>query len=108
MDVVTIVSTTALTALVGGVVGAATGGFIGGLSRTGHKHIEHEKAMHEGMSALLWREMKSIHANATKRGGMTWEERKQLEYVYSAYSGLGYNDTGKRLYEESMDMDILE
>lgn len=108
MDAIAVASTAALTALVGGVVGALTGGFIGGLSRTGRRHVEHEKAMHEGMSALLWREMKSIHANATKRGGMTWEERRQLEYVYSAYRGLGYNDTGKRLYEESMDMDILE
>ena len=64
--------------------------------------------MREGMGSLLWRELKNIHTDAERNGGMTLEERRQLEYVYSAYSGLDYNGTGKRLYEDSMKTDILD
>lgn len=99
---------TAGTALVSAVVGAVVATVISAMKAKAADHTDQSKAMREGMSALLWRELKNIHNAAIKHNGMTLEERRQLEYVYSAYSGLGYNGTGKRLFEESMKMPIID
>lgn len=107
MDVASVAATATITAICGGIVGAIVSAFVAGIKSAGRGAAKHEKAMADGMSALLWRELKNIHESAVHHGGMTLEERKQLEYVYAAYSGLGYNGTGKRLYEDSMDMPIL-
>lgn len=107
MDVVSIAATATITAICGGIVGAIVSALVAGIKSAGKGAAKRDKAMADGMSALLWRELKNIHEAAVHHGGMTLEERRQLEYVYAAYSGLGYNGTGKRLFEESMDMTIL-
>lgn len=107
MDVASIAATATITAICGGIVGAIVSALVAGIKTAGKGAAKREKAMADGMSALLWRELKNIHEAAVHHGGMTLEERRQLEYVYAAYSGLGYNGTGKRLFEESMDMPIL-
>lgn len=107
MDVASVAATATITAICGGIVGAIVSSLVAGIKSAGRGAAKRDKAMDDGMSALLWRELKNIHEAAVHHGGMTLEERKQLEYVYAAYSGLGYNDTGKRLYEDSMDMPIL-
>lgn len=108
MAYTTIVLTAAITSLTSGIVGAIVASVISVAKAKANDHGDHQQAMSEGMSALLWRELKNIHVAAVNNGGMTLEERRQLEYVYSAYSGLGYNGTGKRLYEESMETPIID
>lgn len=94
----------ALNSLINIFIGAAVASFV-----TAAKFFRgNNKAIHEGMSALLWREIKNIHKDAVKHNGMTLEERRQLEYVYSAYSGLGYNGTGERMVKESMSLPIID
>lgn len=107
MDVASIATTATITAICGGIVGAIVSALVAGIKTAGKGAAKRDKAMADGMSALLWRELKNIHESAVHHGGMTLEERRQLEYVYAAYSGLGYNGTGKRLFEESMEMPIL-
>lgn len=107
MDIASVAATATVTAICGGIVGAIVSALVAGIKSAGKGAAKRDKAMADGMSALLWRELKNIHEEAVHHGGMTLEERRQLEYVYAAYSGLGYNGTGKRLFEESMDMPIL-
>lgn len=107
MDVASVAATATITAICGGIVGAIVSALVAGIKSAGRGAVKTDKAMKDGMSALLWRELKNIHETAVHHGGMTLEERRQLEYVYAAYSGLGYNGTGKRLFDESMEMPIL-
>lgn len=107
MDVASVAATATITAICGGIVGAIVSAFVAGIKSAGRGAAKRDKAMADGMSALLWRELKNIHESAVHNSGMTLEERRQLEYVYAAYSGLGYNGTGKRLFDESMEMPIL-
>lgn len=107
MDVASVAATATITAICCGIVGAIVSALVAGIKSAGKGAAKRDKAIADGMSALLWRELKNIHEAAVHHGGMTLEERRQLEYVYAAYSGLGYNGTGKRLFEESMDMSIL-
>lgn len=107
MDVASVAATATVTAICGGIVGAIVSALVAGIKSAGRGAAKRDKAMVGGIAALLWRELKNIHEAAVHHGGMTLEERKQLEYVYAAYSGLGYNDTGRRLYEDSMEMPIL-
>ena len=107
MDVASVAASATITAICGGIVGAIVSALVAGIKTAGKGAAKRDKAIADGMSALLWRELKNIHEAAVHHGGMTLEERRQLEYVYAAYSGLGYNGTGKRLYEDSMGMPIL-
>lgn len=64
--------------------------------------------MQDGMRALLWRELKNIHAEAVAQEGLDVEDRRHLENVYSAYHAIGGNGTGTRLYEESMRLPLID
>ncbi len=87
MDIVAI----AVTALISTVVGAAVGAAVSSIKRAGQRHVDkteaekaEELAMKLGIRALLWRELKTIHADAVGNGGMDIEMRRHLEGVYSA------------------------
>lgn len=99
-----VVATTALTAAVSAIVGAAVGALVSAIVNK----LKSTKAFEAGMRALLWRELKNIHEEAMKNGGMTIEDRRHLENVYSAYHAIGGNGTGTRLYEEAMNTPVLD
>ncbi len=105
----------ALTALVSGLVGAVVSGLVAALKSQGKKAVEqnHEEkaaieAMRAGLRALLWRELKNIHDEAMRNGGLTVEQRRHLESVYAAYHGLGGNGTGTRLYTDAMEQPVTD
>lgn len=107
MDVTTIAATAAITALVSGVVGAIVATLVS-MAKDSHKQAtDVDKAMMDGMRVLLWRELKTFHSDAVANGGLTTEERKSLDDVYSAYHAMGGNGTGTRLYEEAMETRVL-
>jgi len=112
---VELVETVAITALVSGLVGAVVSSLVAALKSQGKRAIEHnadEKAsldaMRAGLRALLWCELERIHSVAMSKGGLTVDQRRHLENVYSAYHGLGGNGTGTRLFQDSMEMQVID
>lgn len=108
MDVMTVAATAAITALISGIVGALVATGVSAIKDKARNDSESDKAMRDGMRALLWRELKNIHSEATAGGGMDTEERKHLESVYLAYHGIGGNGTGTRLYDDAMSLPVLD
>ena len=99
---------TALTGCVSAVVGAVVGAVVAAVKAAGRNAMTEDRAMQDGMRALLWRELKNIHAVAMANGGMTIADRRHLENVYGAYHGIGGNGTGTRLYQDAMSAEIIE
>lgn len=104
-----------VTAFVSSVVGAVVGAVVSGIKKAGQTHNEktemekaEEEAMRLGIRALLWREIKTIHSEAVTNGGLDIEARRHLEGVYVAYHGLGGNGTGTRLFNEAMNLQIID
>lgn len=108
MDITQIVITTATTALVSGIVGALVATGVSAVKDKARHDSETDKAVINGMRALLWRELKNIHSEAIANGGMDTAERKHLESVYSAYHGIDGNGTGTRLYEDAMNQPLID
>ena len=105
------IASTLLTAAISAVVSS----LVAVLKAGGKKAIERteaekasDEAMRAGMRALLWRELQVIHAHAMDQGGLTVAERRHLESVYSAYHALGGNGTGTRLFEDAMNMPVID
>lgn len=105
------IASTLLTAAISAVVSS----LVAILKAGGKKAIERteaekasDEAMRAGMRALLWRELQVIHAHAMDQGGLTVAERRHLESVYSAYHALGGNGTGTRLFEDAMNMPVID
>ena len=110
-----LIYTVALTALVSGLVGSVVSGAVAAVESRGRRAAERsdderaaDEAMKAGVRALLWRELKNIHEQASRAGGMTVADRRHLEGVYSAYHGLGGNGTGTRLYQDSMEQPVID
>lgn len=91
---------TALTVIVSSVMGAIVSAIM--------SWLKSQKAMDDGLRALLWRELKDVHSQAMSSGGLNIDDRKHLESVYEAYHSRGGNGTGTRLYEESMAQPVLD
>lgn len=108
MDYLGIVYSSALTALVGGVVGAVVATAVSYVKEKKKGADSMSEAMRQAMLALLWRELKNLHAEAMEKGGMTIEERRHMESVYEPYHAMNGNGTGTRLYEEAMLSPVIE
>ena len=105
----------ALAAFVSGIVGAFVSSVVASIKSQGHKaqqRATEERAelesMKAGIRALLWCELERIHSVAMSKGGLTVDQRRHLESVYSAYHGLGGNGTGTRLFQDSMEMQVID
>lgn len=105
----------AITALVTSSMGALVGAIVAMVSNRKSKHDEkseqdkrHDELIEEGMRVLMWRELKEIHSQASDNGGMSISDRKHLEGVYGVYHGLGGNGTGTRLFEEAMELPVID
>ena len=103
-----LVITTAVTACVSSVVGALVGAVVSGIGRKAKESEDESRGMRAGMRALLWRELRNIHAEAAESCGMGVDDRRHLENVYNAYHDIGGNGTGTRLYEESMHLPVID
>lgn len=103
-----IAATAAVTSAVSGVVGAIVAAVVASVRTKSRKAIDQDKAMRDGMRALLWRELKNIHAEAMANGGMTVANRRHLENVYGAYHGIGGNGTGTRMFDDSMQTPVID
>lgn len=70
---------------------------------------QHDKAMEQGMRALLRQQLIDYHDQYVVRGRPcpVWI-KEQATSVYTAYHGLGGNGTGTHLYEEIMDAHVKE
>lgn len=125
MDVINIVATTVVTALTSGVVGAVVASAISAAKDKARDHTAFNADLAEFVSAKdeiiekldantkasgcsMWREIKEIHHKAMTNGGLDVEERRQLECCFEAYESLGFNGTGKRLYQDAMNMPIID
>jgi len=64
-------------------------------------------ALAQGMRALLWREICTIHRECVANKGITLEEREHLESVYQAYHAINGNGTGTRLYQEATNLPTI-
>jgi hypothetical protein len=75
------------------------------------KQLEKEQAEMDalkiGMRALLWQEINDIYMRGKHAGGLSVDQRHNLENVYAAYHGLGGNGTGTRLHDEAMELSVL-
>jgi len=71
------------------------------------QRFNNKGALSQGMRALLWREIKTIHHDAMEKGGMTIDDREHLENVYTAYHAIGGNGTGTKLYDEAMRLPTI-
>ena len=105
----------AVTAIVSSLVGSVVSALVAALKSQGRKAVERteaekatDEALRMGVRALLWRELKNIHEQAVRQGGLTVADRKHLENVYAAYHGLGGNGTGTRLHEDAMKMPVID
>lgn len=99
---------TFLTAIVSSLASA----LVASVVASGKSNIKRQKqtmdALNAGMRALLWRELNDIHREAIEDGGMTPDERHNLENVYNAYHQIGGNGTGARIYDEAMKLPVIQ
>lgn len=65
---------------------------------------DEQKAIKDGMLALLHDRIFSIYASCHDRGCASIEEIRNVEYLYHPYHKLGGNGTGTELYERIKDM----
>lgn len=94
-----LVYTVTVTAIVSGLVGSVVSALVAALKSQGRKAVERteaekaaDDALRMGVRALLWRELKNIHEQAVRQGGLTVADRKQLESVYAAFKAVGVTD----------------
>lgn len=98
----------AVTAAVSSLVGALVAAVVSRVGKAASQSADEAGGIRDGMRALLWRELKNIHAEAVAQEGLDVEDRRHLENVYSAYHAIGGNGTGTRLYEESMRLPVID
>jgi hypothetical protein len=104
--------TTAITALVSSCVAALFSTLITSVRIHKADREEQDEAtqmIRAGLKELLWAELRKIHSDAVAQGGLSVEDRQHLESVYSAYhDGAHGNGTGTRLYQDAMNLPVLD
>lgn len=104
----TIILTTIITASISSIIGTVIATIITIIKTKSHGSIDNNRAIMCGISALLWRELKNLHAEAMINGGLDVEERRHLENVYKSYHCIGGNGTGTRLYNEAIQTKVKQ
>lgn len=90
---------------------AVTGvlGVLAGWTVSTVKHGRGEdKALKEGVLALLQSDIFELHHRCVKRGSATTREKQQMDHLYKSYHELGGNGTGTQLYHEFMELPTVE
>lgn len=83
---------------------AITGVFAAWVWRKLKAQIAEQAAMEEGVKAILHDRIYQAHRFYISQGFCPLEDKKNIEYLYQPYKRLGGNGTGKRAYEEIMDL----
>lgn len=65
-----------------------------------------QKAMHDGMVAILHNMVYRQGIEYIRKGEITFDDMKDYEYLYNAYHELGGNGTGTEIYERVKDLHI--
>lgn len=99
MEIVDIVSSPFFTAIMSGLGGACLGAMF--------MVVKYFNLMKRALGAILWREIKTLHQQAVAQGGLSIDDRTQLEIVYKLYHAMNMNGTGTKMYEDAMDMPIF-
>lgn len=99
---------TFITAIISSLASALVASIVASSKSRIKKEKQTMDALNAGMRALLWRELNDIHKEALTDGGMTPDERHNLEQVYNAYHQIGGNGTGTRIYEEAMKLPVIQ
>ena len=99
---------TFITAIISSLASALVASVVASSKSRIKKEKQTMDALNAGMRALLWRELNDIHKEAIVDGGMTPDERHNLENVYDAYHTIGGNGTGTRIYDEAMKLPVLQ
>lgn len=94
------VITTAITAIVSAVIGAAVAGIIKTI-KSGHKK---QKAIMSGLQSILRGEIVKQHEKYTERGYAPVYAKDALTRQYESYHDLGGNGVITELYHEIMEL----
>ena len=63
------------------------------------KEVRQQKAIEEGIKALLWDRLYVLHDEACTKGYMSVDGLKNATNIYTQYHALGGNGVGTDLYE---------
>lgn len=73
------------------------------------RNKSHDKAMEQGMRALLRQQLIDYHAEYVAAGSACpVRVKEQATSVYNAYHSLGGNGTGTQLYQEILEQHVKE
>lgn len=100
--------TDAITAqLVSLAVSAAFGALVGYLGAKVRRLTTRDKAIEEGVKAILRHELMDDYEMFSVRGApLTMERRREIDECYHAYAALGGNGTGKTAYEAICGLEL--
>lgn len=99
---------TFITAIISSLASAIVASLIASSKSRIKKEKQMMDALNTGMRALLWRELNDVYCEGIHDGGMTPDERHNLENVYNAYHQIGGNGTGTRIYDEAMKLPVIQ
>ena len=80
------------------------GGVIGFLSTKMKSHNEKDKAIEEGLVALLRNELVRRYREYKQKGEMSILDKENIEDMFNQYENLGGNGTVKKMYKELLDL----
>ena len=63
------------------------------------KEVRQQRAIEEGIKALLWDRLYTLHDEACTKGHMSVDGLKNATNIYNQYHALGGNGVGTDLYE---------
>lgn len=80
------------------------GGIIGFLSTKIKNHNKKDKAIEEGLVALLRNELVRRYREYETKGEMAILDKENIEDMFKQYENLGGNGTVKKMYKELLDL----
>lgn len=98
---------TITTQLVSLTVAAVFGALTGYLGSRLHHLTERDRAIEQGVKAILRHELMDDYEMYVQRGEpLTMERRREIDECYHEYSALGGNGTGRTAYEAICGLDL--
>lgn len=86
------------------IVTLVLGGIIGFLSTKVKNHNKKDKAIEEGLVALLRNELVRRYREYETKGEMAILDKENIEDMFKQYENLGGNGTVKKMYKELLNL----
>lgn len=86
------------------IVPLLLGGMIGFLSTKMKNHNKKDKAIEEGLVALLRNELVRRYREYEQKGEMSILDKENVEDMFKQYENLGGNGTVKKMYKELLEL----